>query len=325
MGPAPAVARVRRAVRHALADLEAGDVVLVACSGGADSLALAAATAFEAPRMALSAAAITVDHGLQAGSDTRAEAVAEQLRALGLDPVEVTRVTVAGSGGPEAAARRARYRALDGAIARLGARACLLGHTRDDQAETVLLGLTRGSGARSLAGMPARSGCYRRPFLELPRADVREACRAQDLRPWEDPHNSDPAFTRSRIRHRVLPVLEAELGPGVAEALARTAAQLRADSDLLEAWSDRAWDECRRTDDGGLLVEDLAALPTAIRRRVLRRAALDAGCPATDLFAVHVEALDEVVVHWRGQERVDLPGGVAARRRAGGLEFGHSP
>lgn len=328
MGPAPAVAAVRLAVRHALDDLKPGDLVLVACSGGADSLALADAVAFEAPRAGLRAGAVTVDHGLQPDSDLRAARVAGTLRDLGLDPVRTVSVTVSGPGGPEAAARNARYRALDEEVARTSARACLLGHTRDDQAETVLLGLTRGSGARSLAGMPERTDAYRRPLLGLPRATTEAACAAVGLEPWQDPQNGDPVFTRSRIRHRVLPVLEAELGPGVGSALARTAEALRHDADLLDAWSGRAYEQCRWI-DGGLAIDDLTVLPTAIRRRVLRRAALQAGCPATDLFAVHVAALDRLVVGDRAEGRggphgvsqTDLPGGVRACRRAGALHF----
>lgn len=324
MGPAPAVAEVRRAVRRSLADLETGDLVLVACSGGADSLALADAVAFAAPRLGLRAGAVTVDHRLQPGSYHRAEHVAGTLRELGLDPVRQVAVAVSGPGGPEAAARNARYRALDETLAATAARVCLLGHTRDDQAETVLLGLTRGSGARSLAGMPERAGAYRRPLLGLPRTTTEAACAAVGLRPWQDPQNEDPAFTRSRIRHRVLPTLEAELGPGVAAALARTAEQLRHDVELLDAWSGRAYEQCQRI-EGGLAIDDLAALPTAIRRRVLHRAALAAGCPASDLFAVHVTAIELLVTAARdashGASQADLPGGVSARRRAGAVHF----
>jgi tRNA(Ile)-lysidine synthase len=145
----PAIADLRRAVRAAL---PAEGLVLVALSGGPDSLALAAATAFEA---AGRAGAVIVDHGLQAGSAAIAEAAAEQARSLQLDPVIVVAVTVGADGGPEAAARAARYRALSEAAASLGASAVLLGHTLDDQAETVLLGLARGSGATSLQGMRA--------------------------------------------------------------------------------------------------------------------------------------------------------------------------
>src|SRR5580692_2079347 len=239
MGPSAAVAEVRNAVRGCLSDLAEGDLVLVACSGGADSLALAAATAFVAPRLGLRAGGVTVDHGLQPGSAQRAADVAAVLGKLGLDPVRSIAVTVpsagaAGAGGPEAAARTARYGALDAAAIQCGAAAVLLGHTLDDQAETVLLGLARGSGGRSLAGMPARRGIYRRPLLNVRRASTGQACADLGLEPWQDPHNEDFRFTRARVRHQALPALEAALGPGVAEALARTARQLRADTECLD-------------------------------------------------------------------------------------------
>jgi tRNA(Ile)-lysidine synthase len=286
-------------------------------------MALATATAFEAPKLGLRAGAVTVDHGLQPGSADRAAEVTDRLRALGLDPVESVSVTVGSRGGPEAAARDARYAALDATAARLGALAVLLGHTRDDQAETVLLGLTRGSGARSLAGMPASVGRYRRPLLEVDRAATRQFCAAQGLAVWEDPHNADPAFTRSRVRHEVLPVLEKHLGTGVVEALARTARLFRDDADALDVWADRAEADVRDPADpyGALDVERLAALPPAVRRRLLRRAAIRVGSPPGDLFARHLEAVDQLITCWRGQGPLHLPGGVEARRRCGRLFF----
>ena len=238
MGPHPAVAQVRGCVRRCLADLEPGDLVLAACSGGADSLALAAALAHEAPRLSLRGGGVTIDHGLQAGSAERAGSVAGVLSRLGLDPVHRVSVTVPagpGSGGPEAAARTARYAALEQVAEQAGAAAVLLGHSRDDQAETVLLGLARGAGGRALAGMPAQRGRFRRPLLGVARATLREACAAQGLEPWDDPHNADPAYARARVRHQALPALEEALGPGVAAALARSAAQLSADCDALDA------------------------------------------------------------------------------------------
>lgn len=331
MGPHPAVAQVRVAVRRCLsaAGLAAGDLVLAACSGGADSLALAAALAFEAPRLGLRAGGVTVDHGLQPGSAAQAGTVAGLMAEMGLDPVRSVTAEVArpGSGtvpggpgypGPEAAAREARYLALDSAAQETGAAAIVLGHTRDDQAETVLLGLARGSGTRSLAGMPERSGICLRPLLQVSRAQTRAACAALGLEPWQDPQNADPAFARARVRHQVLPVLERELGPGVAQALARSARQLRTDADFLDGLAAR---ESERLASGGpdLPLDLVAGLPEAVRSRVLRNAAIAAGCPAGSLSARHVAALEALVTGWRGQRWTDLPGGVRGERRYGRL------
>jgi tRNA(Ile)-lysidine synthase len=312
----PAVAQVRRAVRRALRDVEPGETVLVACSGGPDSMALAAGTAFESRAAGWRVGAVVVDHGLQDGSGRVAEAAASRLRELGLDPVTVVAADVRAQGeGPEGAARTARYAALAAAAEHLRARCVLLGHTLDDQAETVLLGLARGSGARSLAGMRPRSGLYRRPLLDLARVTTERACSAERLSVWHDPHNLDPAFARARVRHRVLPMLETELGPGVAEALARTARLLRDDADALDELAATARRDCRTP--GGLDPARLEALLPAVRRRVLRTEALDAGCPATELTAAHVAAVEAMVTDWHGQRGVDLPGSVQAVREQG--------
>jgi tRNA(Ile)-lysidine synthase len=303
--------------------------VLAACSGGADSLALAAALAHEAPRCGLRAGGVTVDHGLQPGSADRAREVTEMLTGLGLEPVACLRAAVPrepGRGGPEAAARTARYTALADAAHRTGAVAVLLAHSRDDQAESVLLGLARGSGTRSLAGMPESRGPYRRPLLGVGRASLRAACESLGLRPWDDPQNADPAFARARVRHQALPALEAALGPGVAEALARSARQFRADAEALEELA-AAQAEQARGADGAWEAGLLAGLPEAIRTRVLRQAAISAGCPPGALTAGHVVALDALVTSWHGQRWTDLPGGVRGMRRHGKLLFtaGHPP
>ncbi|MFB7517477.1 tRNA lysidine(34) synthetase TilS [Streptomyces sp. NPDC056144] len=338
MGPHPAVAAIRLAVRRVLHDvltehtaaLAAGHsahpaaeepLVLVACSGGADSMALASALAFETRKLPVRAGGITVDHGLQDGSDTRAAEVAARMTALGLTPVEAVSVTVGREGGPEAAARDARYAALDAAAERHGATAILLGHTRDDQAETVLLGLARGSGIRSLSGMAAISGAsgrYRRPFLQLDRQTVRKACIAQELAVWDDPHNTDPAYTRSRLRHEGLPALEKALGKGVVEALARTAQLSRDDADALDTWAADA-ETAVRDEAGALECAKLHGLPPAVRRRVLRRAVIAEGAPAGSLFARHIEEVDRLITGWRGQGAINLPGRVEARRQGGRL------
>ena len=313
----PAVADVRTAVRRCLADLGPGDAVLVACSGGADSLALAAAAAFVGPRAGWAVGAVVVDHRWSPASGEVAAAAGEACRTLGLAPVDVVRVDAStGRGGPEAVARDARYAALEAAARRHGARAVLLGHTLDDQAETVLLGLARGSGTRSLAGMPARRGPFRRPLLDLPRTATVRACADQGLEPWHDPANTDPAYTRSRVR-ALMPQLEAALGPGFAAALARTAALAREDADALDAQAGALL--AAASDPGVLEVGVLAAAPDAVRRRALRAAARAAGSPAGALGRRHVLALDALVTRWRGQGPVHLPGGVGARRACGRL------
>jgi tRNA(Ile)-lysidine synthase len=309
----PAVAAVRVAVRGCLADVPPGDLILVAVSGGADSLALAAASSAEAPKLGLRAGAITVDHGLQPGSSDRAADVATACAGLGLDPVLVESVTVGGQGGPEAAAREARYDAIEAAADRTDAAAVLLGHTLDDQAETVLLRLSRGSGARSLAGMPARRGRLRRPLLGVRRSTTVAACEALNLAAWTDPHNSDPAYARARVRSAAMPALIDALGAAVPEALARSATLLRADADALDALAasvDVAGD-----------VATLAALPEAIRTRALRRAAIDAGVAAGSLTAEHVRELDRLLTDWHGQGAVSLPGGLVAERSCDRLSF----
>lgn len=319
---APAVAATRAAVRHALSDLEPArpGPVLVACSGGPDSLALAAAVRFVAPRLGLRVGLVTVDHGLQDGSAARADALCDWARGAGLDPVESVRVSVpARSGGPEAAARTARYAALDAAADRHGAAAVLLGHTRDDQAETVLLALARGAGPRGLAGMPAHRGRYRRPFLDLPRATTLHACAAQDLPAWHDPHNTDPAYTRSRLRAALADLTEL-LGPGLPANLARTATLIAADTAVLDARAAGTLDALLAAGPGGSLdAAALAAEPAAVRTRVLHAWARRLGVSGSALSARHVAALDALVTDWRGQGPAFLPGGVRIRRASGRL------
>lgn len=314
-----AVADVRRAVRSCLFDLSPGSRVLVACSGGADSLALASAAAFEGAAAGWLVGAVVVDHGLQPGSGQVAAEVATLLRGMGCDPVEVIAVTVADGPGLEAAAREARYAALNQASEQLEA-VVLLGHTLNDQAETVLLGLARGSGLRSLAGMAPVTGRCRRPLLGLTRDCTERACRALNLKYWDDPHNFDPRFQRVRVRRSVLPLLEEQLGPGVSRALARTATLARADADALDSLASALLASARQA-DGSLAVAVLSAALPALRRRVLRSAALAAGSPGGELFAVHVDSVERLVTDWHGQAGVDLPGHVRALRRGGALHF----
>ncbi len=370
---APALGAVRSAVRADVAALlrvagtvpapgagppEGLPLVLVALSGGADSLALAAAAGAEAaasrrrartpgpgsgpsPRRPppFRAGALVVDHRWSAGSGRVAAEAADAARALGLDPVEVLVPGRPGAdqdaapsegGNREARARAQRYAALEAACARHGAVAILLGHTADDQAEQVLLGLARGSGARSLAGMPAVRGPLRRPLLALTRSATAVACREGGLEPWQDPSNDDPAHARVRVRHRVLPVLEAELGPGIGAALVRSADQLREDAELLDTLAEelvaRAVSVGGEGCEGGegCTVVDLAALrgvAPALLTRTLRSAALSAGCPASALSRRHVLALVALGDPRAASGPLHLPGLVAAQRRCGTLRL----
>ncbi len=311
-------------MRAALQALPEGATVIVALSGGADSLALAAATAFEAPKRGIMGVAVTVDHGLQDGSAEIAATAAATAESLGLS-ARVVRAVVRAGGGPEAAARDARYEALDAVAREVGAEAILVGHTLDDQAETVLLGLARGSGATSLQGMAPVAervdGCrILRPLLEVRRETTQAACAAEGLDPWLDPHNSDPRFTRVRVRETVLPALEHELGPGVAEALARTAAQMREDAEAFAEMIDEIIEDVVEHAEAGisLSVGALAANPAALRHRLIRHVvAAEFGQSLTRSQTLDVARL---VTDWRGQGPIDLPGCRAARVN-GRIEF----
>jgi tRNA(Ile)-lysidine synthase len=329
----PSVAAVRLAVRRVLRPPDVTRV-LVACSGGADSLALLAATVFETRRTDVSVVGAVVDHGLQEGSAEHTARVVQQMAALGVDETVSARVHVDAAGlGPEAAAREARYDVLAQMAQHFGAGRVLLGHTLDDQAETVLLGLARGSGGRSLGGMRAvfqrddavDSPWFWRPLLGVRREQTEAACQSEGIEWWEDPHNEDPRFARSRVRHAVLPTLERELGPGIAEALARTADQLRADSEVLDEQALEHFQE-DYDDERGFDVRAIEAYPLALRHRMLRLAALRAGCPPSELTAGHVKALGEQV--WNRTllpRQIQLPGHVTAIREGDVLRFVRAP
>lgn len=282
---APVVGTARKMLQDALAGAGYPERVLVACSGGPDSLALAAVAAYFGRRghvdgHPVSVGAVVVDHQLQPGSAGVAAATARTLEDLGLSPVTIRTVDVASTGvGPEAAARDARHAALEAAADEAGAGAILLGHTLDDQAEQVLLGLARGSGTRSLAGMRPSRGRLLRPFLGLRRADTLEICRVEDLEPWHDPSNTDPVYARSRTRVEVLPLLEDKLGPGVAESLARTAAILQLDADYLEDVANDTFERLRQQTGAevSLPEAELRDLAPAVRFRVIAKAAAAVG------------------------------------------------
>ncbi|MBM7803521.1 tRNA(Ile)-lysidine synthase [Curtobacterium luteum] len=327
----PATAETRRAVRVLLETARAdgvvtdGDLVLVALSGGADSLALAAATAFEAPKQALRAGAVVVDHALQEGSAEVAIRASRQAASLGLDPVTVRRVAVGSAGGPENAAREARHTSIAEVASATGSPLVLFGHTLDDQAETVLLGLLRGSGPDALSGMPPLARrtvgpAYGRPLLGVRRHTTRAACVAAGLAPWDDPQNDDPAYGRVRVRTALMPALERELGAGVPEALARTADQLREDSAALDHFAEEMAEDLAEHSEAGisLSVRQLAANPPALRQRLVRLA-VESEFGVT-LSRVQTLEVCRLVTDWHGQGPIALPG-VSASRDGDRLAF----
>lgn len=310
-------------------------LVLVACSGGPDSLALAAIAAHFRRRGDLRVGAVVVDHRLQDGSAEQAERAAEQCRGLGLEPARVVTAEVRRDGmGPEMAARLARYDALEREAQRAGAAGILLGHTLDDQAETVLLGLGRGSGTRSLAGMPearpvredSAGPLLLRPFLGLRREDVHEVCEAEGLTAWADPTNEDRAYRRNQVRHEILPYLEEHLGPGIAEALARTAAVVGPDAELLDELAEEATATSRVSPGdyqpvpeglgrvaAGLSMPALRGMHRAVRRRVLARAVVATGGESPSFE--RLGAVDELLEASGKGGPVQLAGHVAVWRR----------
>lgn len=307
-----AVAALRAAVAtFATEHLGTADSWCVALSGGADSLALTGIAATMLPT-----AALIVDHGLQPGSAEVAAVAKRQAKQLGCVDAQVLCVQVDGDGGPEAAARNARYRAL--ADVR-GDRPVLLAHTLDDQAETVLLGLGRGSGARSIAGMRPYDPPWCRPLLGIRRETTHAACAELGLTAWHDPHNVDRRFARSRLRHEVLPLLEQVLGGGVAEALARTATALRGDTELIDSLIEQAMGRAATGD--GLDVAVLTALPDPVRRGVIRSWLLAGG--AIGLTDKQIRGVDTLVTAWRGQGGVAVGSALRNQRlvagRAGGV------
>ncbi|MEY4082042.1 MAG: hypothetical protein RLZZ389_309 [Actinomycetota bacterium] len=314
-----AVPAVRKAVRTWLESYEAGDKVLVAVSGGADSLALAHALSVESKELVITVVGVTVDHQLQNQSGSQAEKVKEQLKNFGLDCL-IKKVDVDLKDGLEASARKARYEALQEVAAEQNAVAVFLGHTRDDQAETVLLGLARGSGTRSLSGMAHHNGLYLRPLLEITRVQNEQYCKELKLEFWNDPHNENPDFSRVRVRTEALPVLEKSIGPGIAEALARSAHLLRDDADALDHWAKR---EQIHLDLSDLDCAHLETLPRAIRTRIIRAAIYAAGAPAGMVTMEHVSGVEALISAWSGQGALNLPGGVKVERISGRLSLSH--
>jgi len=312
----PAILEIRAVVRPYLDALSPFEKVLVGVSGGADSMALAHALLHEAKSRDLEIIPVVIDHGLQNGSDQVAAVTIEKLRGLGFTEIFFSTAQVEMKDGLEASARRARYGLFEQALDTYSSRAFFLGHTLNDQAETVLLGLARGSGPRSLSGMAEINGAYVRPLLNIARSITESACREAGIEFWIDPHNSNPDFARVRVRQNVLPILESEIGPGVIEALARTAKLLRQDDEALDEWASHV---CDGLDLSDIPAERLAALPVAIRSRVLRRAIYAAGAPSGSISAEHLVPVEALITNWHGQGELALPGGVKVLRNSGRL------
>jgi len=235
----------------------------------------------------------------------------------------IKKVTVDIKEGLEASARKVRYEALSEVAEKENAVAVFLGHTKDDQAETVLLGLARGSGTRSLSGMAHHNGIYVRPLLEITRTQNEEFCKEVGLDYWNDPHNQDSQFARVRVRTEALPVLEKSIGPGISDALARSSHLLRDDADALDHWAKR---EEIHLDLHDLDCSHLESLPRAIRTRILRSAIYAAGAPSGSVSADHVSAVEALISAWNGQGALNLPGGVKVERISGRLSLSpHRP
>ncbi len=306
----PEAAQARKAVRELLSTLKPKRLVL-AVSGGADSLALAAATAFEAKKLSIQLVAAVIDHGLQKASDQVAKQAAERLQVLGIDDVVIEKVSVKKSGdGLEAAARDARYQALEKIRKAKKAEWILLGHNLDDQAETVLLGLARGSGLRSIAGMSKldQERKLLRPLLDISRTDLRKACSDAGISFWDDPHNEDSSFARVRVR-KLAAELEKNLGPGFAQALSRTAKTAAEADEVIAELADKLIKKSLLKSGArqvSYAVPVLAKAKDAVRRKALH--IICVSCGAKNISRSQVLALDELITNWHGQKKSSLSG-----------------
>jgi tRNA(Ile)-lysidine synthase len=304
----PSQGQIRLAVRNTLTShTKSGQKLLVAVSGGADSLALASATEFEAKKLGLKIAACVIDHSLQKNSEKVAAQTAKTLAALGFKEVVVKKVSVGKAGGPEAAARTARHTALETIRQQTKSHFILLGHTSSDQAETVLLGLVRGSGAKSLSGMSEKTGMLLRPLLGIDRAITEAFCKDSGIKYWSDPQNKDDKFLRVLIRYKVLPFLELLLGGSVAKSLIRTADQLREDDQYLDSQAGKSFKRYARVSASGVSFDarEIGKLPQAILNRVIKKAVDSFGAESS---RTHVLAVSDLVLSWHGQKPLALPG-----------------
>ena len=314
----PALLELRKAVRFWFQKLEFNSKVCVGVSGGADSLALAIAAQLEAESFNLDLIAVVVDHGLQENSAEIAATTEKRLKTIGYSNIFIGKANVINTDGIEASARRARYKVFQQALDTFGATTFLLGHTKNDQAEGVLLGLARGSGTKSLSGMQEITGPFIRPFLNIDRSTTQAACDEFGIEFWSDPHNLNTEFTRVRVRENILPLIEREIGPGIIDALSRSAKILREDATALDEWAERIFSG---VDPADIDIALLGELPIAVRSRVLRLAIYAAGAPMGSISAAHLEPIEAFVSDWRGQGHTSLPGGVKVCRISGRLSL----
>ncbi len=309
------------------AGIEDGARLVLGVSGGSDSMALLRLCLDEAPSRGWSLAVGHVDHSLHPGSAAMATWVREQAEAAGL-PFGSLRIRperwTAGT-SIESEARRLRRRGLRRLARRTGADRILLGHTLDDQAETVLLHLLRGAGLPGLGGMWPSRPPWVRPLLRIRREELRALLERRGL-PWrEDPTNTDPRFARNRIRSRVMPVLIAEIGSGVPAVVARSGEVLRSVRRYLRKEARRAWDQvCTWESPGGIRLEreKLASYDPAIVDEVLRRAVFRVRGTGRDMKRAHVTALAEAVRSGRPRT-LSLPDGVEATVNRRTVELWH--
>lgn len=333
--PAPPVRPVSLAVKRYLENYNP-EAVVVGVSGGADSLALAVATVDLAGRRQIPCLLVTIDHQMRSESALEAQHVGQVLTSLGGDH-RVVKVEVAAGGGPEGSAREARQAALS-ALAPPGAD-ILLGHTLDDQAETVLLRLGKGASLRSLAAMAPRRAVdgtdlnVGRPLLSVRRRDTVAFCEALGLAPVFDPSNAadgpwrsakGEALPRAALRERVIPALSAALDQEVSPALARVAQMAAADEEALEHYGRQVCAEATlpvgEPSEALVAAYDprvLTQAPAAVRRRALRHLLLE--CGARNLNSANLGQVEALLVDWHGQGSVNFGGGVRASRRAGVL------
>lgn len=290
----PSIAAAVGCVRPALVAARAGGRlgVLVACSGGADSTALVGLLALIAEVDGLELTIGHVDHGLRAASIAEAEHVVAIGRQLGV-PVRTTKLTLTAGPGLPARARDARRAALQEQAAGCGAAAIALGHTRTDQAETVLMHVVRGAGLAGVAAMAAWESPWLRPLLELPRSETRALCGRLGLAFVDDPTNVDPQHPRVRMREQILPALGRE-NPQVEAALAQLATHAADAEAALDGWAEREA-TARRTGPASWSTAGLAGLPRAVRTRLLRRICGEGGASLSELGHSQIAAIDRAL------------------------------